>query len=106
MGIIVLGSYLSPYTLRVLIELEELGVDYELKLVNLKQGEHRTPEFLKMQVLCSDCSTLPPCLGMNSTSRIFFTSSIQIWLCQSDPTSRFFHNLCVQFMVRAFLNKL
>ncbi|KAG0586364.1 hypothetical protein KC19_2G084800 [Ceratodon purpureus] len=49
MGIVVLGSYLSPYSLRVLIELEELVVDYELKPVNIKQGEHRTPEFLKMQ---------------------------------------------------------
>ena len=51
MGITVVGSYLSPYTLRVLIELEELGVDYEWKPVDIKRGEHRTPEFRKLQVL-------------------------------------------------------
>lgn len=42
------GLKQATCTQRVLLTLEELGLDYELKDIDLKKGEHKTPEYLKL----------------------------------------------------------
>ncbi|GBG89811.1 hypothetical protein CBR_g49662 [Chara braunii] len=41
----VYGEYYSPPTQRVLMVLEELGLDYVMEPVDLMKGAHKTPEF-------------------------------------------------------------
>lgn len=38
-------AYATPNSIKVLIALEELGLDYTLHTVNVKQGEQQTPAF-------------------------------------------------------------
>lgn len=45
----VFGAAMSTCTRRVLMTLEEAGVEYELINVELSKGEHKQPEFLKRQ---------------------------------------------------------
>ncbi|KXS21754.1 thioredoxin-like protein [Gonapodya prolifera JEL478] len=45
----VYGNPLSTCTRRVLFALREKGVPYELVAVDLRAGEHKSPEFLKLQ---------------------------------------------------------
>ncbi|CAF1008444.1 unnamed protein product [Rotaria sordida] len=48
-GIVVYGMTESMATQRVLVVLVEKGLDYELKVVDLRNGEHLTPEYLQKQ---------------------------------------------------------
>ncbi|WZH49483.1 glutathione S-transferase [Fusarium acuminatum] len=43
----VLGTPPSTRTQRVLLTLEELGIEYELKSVDLGKGQHHDPEYVK-----------------------------------------------------------
>ncbi|KAF5723976.1 glutathione S-transferase [Fusarium mundagurra] len=43
----VLGTAASTRTQRVLLVLEELGIDYELKVVDLSKGKHHDPEYVR-----------------------------------------------------------
>ncbi|KAF5560164.1 glutathione S-transferase [Fusarium napiforme] len=43
----VLGTAASTRTQRVLLVLEELGVDYDLKVVDLSKGQHHDPEYVR-----------------------------------------------------------
>ncbi|CAM4797011.1 unnamed protein product [Rotaria magnacalcarata] len=45
--IVVYGMTVSMATQRVLVALTEKGLDYELKVVNLMNGEHLTPNYLE-----------------------------------------------------------
>jgi glutathione S-transferase len=45
----VYGDARATCTQRVLILLEELDLKYDIKTVDLSKGEHKTPEFLKLQ---------------------------------------------------------
>ncbi|CAF1556123.1 unnamed protein product [Rotaria sp. Silwood1] len=47
--IVVYGMTLSTATQRVLATLIEKSLDYELKVINLMNGEHLTPEYLQKQ---------------------------------------------------------
>ncbi|MBX9901498.1 MAG: glutathione S-transferase N-terminal domain-containing protein, partial [Burkholderiaceae bacterium] len=41
-------AFATPNSIKVLIALEELGLPYELKSVNVKAGEQKNPEFLAL----------------------------------------------------------
>ncbi|KAF5963653.1 putative glutathione S-transferase [Fusarium bulbicola] len=43
----VLGTVASTRTQRVLLTLEELGIEYDLKVVDLSKGQHHEPEYVK-----------------------------------------------------------
>ena len=43
-----LYSFATPNNVRVPIALEELGLEYELKPVNIRKGEQKLPEFLAL----------------------------------------------------------
>lgn len=43
-----LFAFGTPNSVKVPILLEELGLPYELRLVNIRQGEQKTPEFLEL----------------------------------------------------------
>ncbi|RBQ80956.1 hypothetical protein FVER14953_10652 [Fusarium verticillioides] len=43
----VLGTAASTRTQRVLLTLEELGIDYDLKVVDLSKGQHHDPEYVR-----------------------------------------------------------
>ncbi|KAJ3534047.1 hypothetical protein NM208_g7710 [Fusarium decemcellulare] len=45
MPIIVTGTSVSTRTQRVVLVLEEIGLPYELRTVDLRNGEHKTPGF-------------------------------------------------------------
>ncbi|KAF4996342.1 hypothetical protein FDECE_12486 [Fusarium decemcellulare] len=45
MTIVVTGLAISTRTQRVLLVLEEIGLPYELRVVDLRNGEHKTPNF-------------------------------------------------------------
>ena len=42
------GHMQSPFVRSVAITLDVLGLDYEFKFVNLFEGEHKKPEYLKV----------------------------------------------------------
>lgn len=41
-------AFATPNSIKVLIALEELGLPYELKSINVKTGEQKNPEFLAL----------------------------------------------------------
>ena len=43
-----LHGFFTQNTLKTVYVLEELGVDYDFRFVNLQEGEHKTPEFTAM----------------------------------------------------------
>ena len=53
MAIKVYGMDLSAPVRMVMMTCEALGIEYELITVNLMEGEHKRPEFLKVSVLDS-----------------------------------------------------
>lgn len=59
MTLVVHGVRHSTYTQLVLTTLAELGVhDYKMVLVDMDNGQHKSPEFLKLQV--QHCTGLEP----------------------------------------------
>jgi len=47
----VFGPLLSPNVTRVILCLEEVGVEYEIVNVDFDTGEHKSPEHLQRNVL-------------------------------------------------------
>ncbi|KAH7234621.1 glutathione S-transferase [Fusarium redolens] len=43
----VLGTVASTRTQRVLLTLEELGIEYDFKVVDLSKGQHHNPEYVR-----------------------------------------------------------
>ncbi|KAF5563953.1 glutathione S-transferase [Fusarium phyllophilum] len=43
----VLGTVASTRTQRVLLVLEELGIEYDLKVIDLSKGQHHDPEYVR-----------------------------------------------------------
>ena len=50
MGIKVYGMDISAPVRMVMMTCEALGLEYELITVNLMEGEHKKPEFLKVEI--------------------------------------------------------
>ena len=44
------GLVQSPFVRMVALTLDQLGLDYEFKKVNLLEGEHKKPEYLKVSL--------------------------------------------------------
>ena len=43
----------SPFVRMVALTMDVLKLDYEFKLIDLFKGEHKTPEYIKVSVICS-----------------------------------------------------
>lgn len=41
-------AFATPNSIKVLIAFEELGLDYTLHAVNVRQGEQKTPDFMAL----------------------------------------------------------
>jgi Glutathione S-transferase, N-terminal domain len=52
-GVTVYGTPLSPAVARVLACLFEKEVDFKLSPVDMAKGQHKSPDFLKLQVSLS-----------------------------------------------------
>ena len=46
--VIELYAFATPNSVRIPIALEELGLHYELKPVNVRKGEQKRPDFLAL----------------------------------------------------------
>jgi hypothetical protein len=49
-SVIVVYAFSTPNSILVPIALEKLGLEYELKFVNVRQGEQKRPEFLELNL--------------------------------------------------------
>ncbi len=51
------GVIASPPCRAVLMTGKALGVDLEMNVVNIREGENRTPEFLEVVMIATEIST-------------------------------------------------
>lgn len=71
-------AFSTPNSIKVLLLLEELELDYELKAVNVRQGEQRSPEFLslnshgKVPVLVENSGTSEPYIVTESAAILLY----------------------------------
>jgi glutathione S-transferase len=62
--------------------LEETGVPYKLKLVDMDKGEHKTPEYLKLNP-----NGKVPALALDGGGVMFETNAIAMYLADRHPQS-------------------
>ncbi|MDH3230597.1 MAG: glutathione S-transferase N-terminal domain-containing protein, partial [Alphaproteobacteria bacterium] len=60
--------------------LEEIGADYELKLVDAKAGQHRSPEYLRINP-----NGLIPMLATPDGATLFESAAILVFFCDRHP---------------------
>jgi len=61
---------------RVLITLEELGLDYQLHLYNLRQGDQKQPDYLKLNPL----GRIPTLVAEDQLSPMILTQTVAIMI--------------------------
>lgn len=68
---------------RVLITLEEMGLDYQLHLYNLRQGDQRQPDYLKLNPL----GRIPTLVAETEAEPLILTQTvaIMIYLAERHP---------------------
>lgn len=68
----------SPNGFKITVALEELGLPYELRHVRIEQGEHRLPEFLRL----NPHGRIPVLVDQGSNIVLFESAAILLYLAE------------------------
>ena len=78
-----LYAFPTPNNFKVAIALEEMQQHYDVKLVNMRKGEHKKEDYLELNPL----GKMPFVVEKQSGQRLYGSSTILLWL--ADRTGRF-----------------
>lgn len=89
-----LYAFSTPNSIKVLIMLEELGLNYQLHSVNIRQGQQKLPDFLqlnsngKVPVIVDHDTGTPPLLLTESAAILLYLAEKTGLLLPKDPLLR------------------
>lgn len=89
-----LYAFATPNSIKVLIMLEELGLDYQLHSVNIRQGQQKLPAFLqlnpnaKVPVIVDHDTTNTPLVLTESAAILLYLAEKTGLLSPTDPALR------------------